>query len=38
MYKVFMFLNLGFVDRYVFLKIVLDISVWDVIKLRNMLI
>lgn len=38
MYKVFMFLNLGFVDRYVYLKIVLDISVWDVIKLRYMLI
>lgn len=38
MYKVLMFLNSGFVDRYAFLKTVSDISVWDAIKPRYMLI
>lgn len=38
MYKVLMFLNSGFVDRYAFLKTVSDISVWDAIKSRYMLI
>lgn len=38
MYKVLMFLNSGFVDRYAFLKTVSDISVWDAIKPMYMLI
>lgn len=33
-----MFLNSGFVDRYAFLETVSDISVWDAIKPRYMLI